>query len=78
MSNNLCHRNLYKENCAQIKLHCYSVTMGTTKFIQPELNRAIQEELIDTKFPNFGEGLVLALSRYNKTYIAKYIHFLWK
>ena len=35
--------------------------MATTKFVQLEFNRVIQEELIDTNFVDFEEGLVLAL-----------------
>ena len=41
--------------------------MVITKFVWSEFNRLIQEELIDTNFVDFGEGLVPALSRYNKT-----------
>ena len=48
-------------------MRCYSVTMVTTKFLQMEFNRVIQEEFIDTKFANFGEGLVATFSRYKKT-----------
>ena len=32
--------------------------MAITKFVRMEFNRAIQEELFDTKFIDFGEGLV--------------------
>ena len=34
--------------------------MGITNFLRMEFNRVIQEELIDTKFADFGEGLVTA------------------
>ena len=47
-------------------MNYYSVTMAITKFLWPEV---IQEELIDTKFADFGEGLMTAFSRYNKTCI---------
>ena len=40
--------------------------MAITKLLQVELNRVIQEELIDTKFADFGEGLVLAILRSKK------------
>ena len=46
--------------------------MTTKKFIWQEFNSVIQEELINTKFANFGESLLLALAGYNK-----YIQFLW-
>ena len=32
--------------------------MVITKFVQVERNRAFQEELFDTKFVDFSEGLV--------------------
>ena len=35
---------------------CYSLTMMITKFLPAELNRVIQEELVDTKFADFEEG----------------------
>ena len=35
---------------------CYLVTMTIAKFLQVDLNRVIQEELVDTKFE---EGLAL-------------------
>ena len=54
---------------------CYSVTMAITKFLRPEFNRVFQEELIDTKFADFGEGLVTASSRYSKTCKNKYISY---
>ena len=41
--------------------------MVITKFVWLEFNRLIQEELIDTNLVNFGEGLVPAFARYNKT-----------
>ena len=41
-------------------MRCYLVTMVIIKFLQPEFNRVFQEELIDTKFATFGEGLVSA------------------
>ena len=41
--------------------------MVITKFPQPGFNRVVQEEPIDTKFANFGEHLVTAFSRFNKT-----------
>ena len=44
-----------------------SVAMMTTKFVWSKFNRAIQEELIATKFVYFRESLVIALLRYNKT-----------
>ena len=53
-------------------MHHYSVTMAITKFLQPEV---IQEELIDTKFADFGEGLMTAHSRYNKTCINAHISY---
>ena len=40
--------------------------MAPTKFVLLELNRVIQEELIETNLVNCVEGLVLAFSRYNK------------
>ena len=40
--------------------------MVITKYLQPEFNRVIQEELIDSKFADFG-GLATTFSRYNKT-----------
>ena len=43
---------------------CYSVNMTITKFLQLEFNGIYQEEFIDTRFTNFGEGLVTAFSRY--------------
>ena len=43
--------------------------MAVTKFVLPEFKSIIQEELIDTNFVSFGEGLEIALSRYKiKTY----------
>ena len=48
-------------------MRCYSVTMVITNFLRPEFNRVFQEELIYTKFANFGEGLVTTFSRYSKT-----------
>ena len=42
--------------------------MATTKFVQLEFNRVIQEELIDTNCVDFRDDLVTAFSRYNKTY----------
>ena len=57
------HWILYYNNCVLIKTRCDSVTMVITKFLWPEFNRAIQEELIDTKFASFGEGLVTIFSR---------------
>ena len=50
--------------------------MMITKFVRTECNRALQEELIDTKFADFDGGLVTAFSRY-KEYV-KCIHFLGK
>ena len=32
--------------------------MAITNFVQTEFNRVIHEELIDTKFSDFGQGLV--------------------
>ena len=49
-------------------MHCYSVTMAIISFLWLEFNRVIQEELIDAKFADFGEGLVTAFSRFNTTY----------
>ena len=37
---------------------CYSVTMVITKFVQAECDRAVQEELFDIKFIDFGVGLM--------------------
>ena len=34
--------------------------MAITKFLWSDFNRVFQEELIDTKFVDFGEGLVTA------------------
>ena len=69
MSNNftigICINKNYK-NHTLIELHCYSVTMASTKFVQPVFTRVMQEEFIETNFVDFGERLVLALSRYNK------------
>ena len=48
--------------------------MINTKFVQLELIRVIQEELIDTNLVNFG-GLVAAFSRYNKTCKITYISY---
>ena len=48
-------------------MRCYSVTMVIKNFLRPEFNRVFQEELIYTKFANFGEGLVTTFSRYSKT-----------
>ena len=59
MSNNLPHRNCITENPVLIKMPCYFVTKVITKLLQAELNRVLQEELIDTKFADFAEGLVL-------------------
>ena len=66
MSHNLCHRILYLENCVLIKMHCHSVIMAITKFLWLNFNRVFQEEIIDTKFADFGEGLETAFSRYSK------------
>ena len=41
--------------------------MVTTKFVWSEFNKVIQEELTHINFVDFGEGLVTAFSRYNKT-----------
>ena len=49
-----------------MKSRCYSVTMVTTKFVQPEFDRVIQKELIDIKLANFEEDLMLTLLWYNK------------
>ena len=46
-----------------------------TKFLQPDFNSIFQEELIDTKFVNFGEGLVPDFSRYNKICKNTYIFY---
>ena len=63
MSNNLPHRNCNienpKKNRILIKTPCYLVTLTITKFLWAELNRVIQEELVDTKFDDFEEGLAL-------------------
>ena len=64
MSHNLHHRILYEENLFLTKMCCYSASMMITKFLQLEFNGISQEELIDTKFTDFGEGLVTAFSRY--------------
>ena len=58
-----------------MKSCCYSVTMVTKKFVQPEFDRVIQKEIIDITFANFEEDLMLALSWYiknvkNNTYIS--------
>ena len=58
MSNNLRHRNCNTENPVVIKIPYYFVTMVITKLLQAELNRIVQEVLIDTKFADFGEGSV--------------------
>ena len=58
-------------------MHCYSVTMAITKFLQSESNRVFQEELIDTEFVDFGEGLVTVFQGIVK-YVNIYIHFLWE
>ena len=49
--------------------------MVIIKFLRPEFNRVFQEELIDTKFATFGEGLVSAFSRYSKTCKNTYISY---
>ena len=51
--------------------------MVIIKFLRPEFNRVFQEELIDTKFATFGEGLVImsAFSRYSKTCKNTYISY---
>ena len=48
-------------------MRCYSVTIAITKLKRLDFSRVFQEELIDTKFVDFGEGLVTAFSRYSKT-----------
>ena len=75
MSNNFHHRILYYENRVLIKMCCHSVTMAITKFLQSDVNRVFQEKLIYTKFVDFGEGLVTALSRYSKTCKNTYIFY---
>ena len=49
--------------------------MAITKFLRLDFNRVFQEELIDTKFVDFGEGLVTAFSRYSKTCKNTYISY---
>ena len=49
--------------------------MAITKFLQPDFNRVFQEELIDTTFVDFGEGLVTAFPRYSKTCKNTYISY---
>ena len=50
--------------------------MVITKFLQLDFNRVFQEELIGTKFMDFGEkGLVTIFSRYSKTCKNTYISY---
>ena len=49
--------------------------MVITKFLQLDFIRVFQEELIGTKFADFGEGLVTIFSRYSKTYKNTYISY---
>ena len=49
--------------------------MVITKFLQLDCNRIFQEELIDTKFTDFGKGLMTAFSRYNETFKNTYISY---
>ena len=48
-----------------LKMHWYSIIMGIKNFLRQECNRIIQEEFIETKFADYGEGLVTAISRYS-------------
>ena len=50
-----------QKNRVLIKKRYYTVTMAIIEIVRVELNRVINEELIDTQFNYFGEGLVLAL-----------------
>ena len=50
------HKNCIIKYPILIKTLCYSVTMAITKFVQVEFYRAVQEELLDIKFIDFGEG----------------------
>ena len=47
----------------------------TKIFLQPDINRVFQEELIHTKFVDFGEGFVTVFSRYSKTCKNTYISY---
>ena len=67
MSNNLRHRNCNTENCVLIKMPSYLVTMMIAKFLHAKLNRVIQEELVDTKYTDFEEGLTSLLFLQNVT-----------
>ena len=49
--------------------------MVITNFLQLDFNRVFQEELIDSKFVNFGESLVIAFSRYSKACKNTYISY---
>ena len=49
--------------------------MVITKYLWPDYNRVIPEELTDTKFAGFGESLVTALSRYSITCKNTYISY---
>ena len=42
--------------------------MAITNFVRTEFNRVIHEELIDTKFADFGQGLVTVFLQSIKTH----------
>ena len=58
MSNNLHYRKFSRNNRVLINKHHYSVTITITKFVWVELNRVAHKDFIDTKFDDFGQGLV--------------------
>ena len=49
--------------------------MAITNFVWTEFNRVIHEELIDTKFANFGQGLVTVFLQSIKTCKNTYISY---
>ena len=49
--------------------------MAITNFVRTECNRVIHEELIDTKFADFGQGLVTVFLQSIKTCKNAYISY---
>ena len=49
--------------------------MAITNFVQTEFNRVIHKELIDTKFADFGQGLVTVFLQSIKTCKNAYISY---